>query len=253
MINAILFLTIGGVVKKDGKLWDYWCQKKLYDNPKLKRYYHIRNRNFHWLTSLSYHLVDRHKSIRILKTDLWNEAKKNETFFIHRKEDKVGIDVSMKICCLAKAAHPDIPIVRGTIGDLPFLNNSFDLIWDISTIDHFNNPEKVIKEYYQALTPGGALLLVFENPFCVSYPITKVQSLIRRHVPFKTFLPHTILKICKRTGFKIIHSLKTNIHLPTIVTYPLEKRGTLEKINREQNFFWQFFKKYFVILARKST
>ena len=235
----------------DNILWDHWSQRKSYNSKKLELYYHIRNRNFHWLTSLSFPLIKCNENIRILKTDLWNEAKKNETFFINRKEFKYGIDISNKVCNLAKTKHSHIPIIQGNIGELPFPNSSFDLIWDISTIDHFKNPEKAIQEYYNALKPKGVMLLVVENPFCISYPITKLQSFFGHHVPFKTFLPSQILRICKKTGFEISDSLKTNVHLPTFIVYPLEKRGLIEKINREQNFFWQFCKKYFVVLARK--
>jgi len=236
----------------DKNLWNYWSQRKTYTKKKLELYYHIRNRNFHWLTSLSLSLLKDNKNIRILKTDLWNEAKKNETFFINRKELKYGIDISNNICHLAKSKHPHLLIVQGDIGELPFPNNGVDLIWDISTIDHHENPQKVIQEYYQALKPGGVMLLVVENPFCFSYPITKLQSFFGLHVPFKTFLPSWILNICKKAGFEIADSLKTNVHLPTFIVYPLEKRGVLEKINREQNLFWQFYKKYFVVLARKK-
>lgn len=235
----------------DNILWDNWSRKKTYNNKKLDLYYHIRNRNFHWLTSLSFSLIKDNKNIRILKTDLWNEAKKNETFFVKREEFKCGVDISNKVCTLTKAKYPHLKIIQGNIGELPFSEGSFDLIWDISTIDHFKNPEKVIQEYYYTLKPGGVLLLVVENPFCVSYPITKIQSFFGRHVPFKTFLPSNIRRICNRSGFEIAGSLKTNIHLPRFIVYPLEKRGLAEKINQGQNFFWQFCKKYFVVLARK--
>lgn len=235
----------------DTRLWDKWSQKKSYDNKKRRLYYHIRNRNFLWLTSLSFALLENTRNIRILKTDLWNEAKKSETFFINRKEFKVGIDLSNTISTLAKSKYSHLQVVRANIGNLPFFNGTFDLIWDISTIDHFESPEKAIAEYHLALKPGGVLLLVVENPFCFSYPITKLQSFLGQHVPFKTFFPSRILKICKNTGFEIIDALKTNVHLPTTIVYPLEKRGLLEKINRNQNFFWQLCKKYFVVLARK--
>lgn len=234
-----------------GSLWDNWSEKKNYNDEKLERYYHIRNRNFHWLTDLSLSLVKKKKNIRILKTDLWNEAKKKETFFTERKNKKYGIDISNKICMLAKSRYPDLTIVRAGISELPFKISSFDLIWDISTIDHIEHPEKALKGYYNVLSPGGGLLLVVENPFCFSYPVTKFQSFFGHHVPFKTFLPSRILKICRETGFEITNFLKTNIHLPTFIVYPLEKRGLVEKINRNQNIFWQFCKKYFVILARK--
>jgi hypothetical protein len=64
-------------------------------------------------------------------------------------------------------------------------------------------------------------------------------------------LPSRIIRACRRSGFEVVDHFKTNVHLPTFIVYPLERRGFLEGINRGRNAFWSLCKKYFVTLSRK--
>jgi SAM-dependent methyltransferase len=239
--------------KKSDHIWEFWPEKKHYNKPHLELYYHIRRRNLKWLTALSLSFLAENKHPRILKTDLWNEAKKDDRFFVDANGQRVGIDLSNSICKMTKARYADaIPLAQGSIDALPFLSGSFDIIWDISTIDHFGDPEKVLKEYNRVLKPGGVLLMISENPFCLSYPVTKLQSFVGLHVPFKGFLPARMLRACREGGLQVIDNFKTNVHLPAFIVYPLERNGRLEEINQGRNIFWDLCKKYFVVLARKS-
>ena len=122
-----------------------------------------------------------------------------------------------------------------------------------STIDHSERPEKVIDEYSRILKPNGVLLLVAENPLCLSYPVTKIQSLVKKHVPFIAYLHSRILRVCLKAELEVIDHFKTNVHLPTFIVYPLEKRGMLERINRGRSTLWNFCKKYSVVIARKKS
>ncbi len=231
-------------------LWDNWSEKKHYNKLHLELYYHIRRRNLQWLTSMSLSFLSKTTHPRILKTDLWNEAKRNERFFVDTKGLRIGIDLSNRICKMTKSLYgEEIPLVQGSIETLPFLSDSFDIIWDISTIDHFDHPEKVIREYKRVLKSGGILLLIAENPFCLSYPVTKLQSFLNLHVPFKGYSSLRILRACQEAGLQVIDHFKTNIHLPTFIVYFLERNGRLEGINQGRNFFWNFCKKYFVVLS----
>lgn len=237
---------------KNGRIWDFWSRKKVYNRPHLYRYYRIRERNLQWLTSKALSLLEPRRNLRILKADLWNEAKKEERFFLDVEGNKFGLDLSIEICQMAKTKHGGhLHLLEGSIAAIPFKENSFDLILDISTIDHFDCPERVVEEYFYVLGQGGVLLLVAENPFCLSYPVTKIQSFLNLHVPFKGFLPSRLSKAVRRSGFQIVDRFMTNIHLPTVIVYLLERKGVFEDINRGRNFFWNFCKKYFVVLARK--
>jgi SAM-dependent methyltransferase len=49
--------------------------------------------------------------------------------------------------------------LRGIGEFLPFRNNSFDLIISTQTLEHVNDPLKVISEISRVLTPGGIIIL----------------------------------------------------------------------------------------------
>ena len=240
------------IKNKTVKIWEEWPGRKKYGKAHLELYYQIRIRNLEWLTSMSSSLLPGNTHPRILKTDLWDEAKKDGRFFVDADGPKVGIDISSKICEMTRSRYGDrISIIQGSIEALPFQSDRFDILWDISTIDHSDNPEQAIKEYGRVLKPGGVLLMAAENPFCFSYPVTKLQSFLKLHVPFKGYLPSRMIRACRDGDLQVIDSFKTNVHLPTFIVYPLERSGRLEGINRGRNFFWNLCKKYFVVLARK--
>lgn len=240
-------------VCKAGALWDQWSKRKQYDRSHLALYYRIRERNLQWLTWHARSLLSNGSAINILKTDLWNEVKKDERYFLDAEGSKFAVDISSEICRAAQSEFGNsVFLARGDIEFLPFRPRSFDLIWDISTIDHCDHPENVLRQYQRVLRSGGILLLVAENPLCLSYPITKLQSYFKMHVPFRGFLPSRMIRACRENGLNVVSSFKTNIHLPTCIVYFLERKGRMEEINRGNSLYWGFFKKYLVILCRKE-
>ena len=251
--NQEISKTIQRGPEKAKILWDQWSEKKQYNRSNLELYYRIRERNLLWLTSLTFSLLHDKENIRILKTDLWNEAKKDERYFLDAPGSKFGLDISGEICRLSKLKYGEsISLAQGSIESIPFHSDNFHLIWDISTIDHCDHPEMALAEYNRVLKSGGILLLVVENLLCFSFPATKIQSYLGFHVPFKGYLSSRVIQTCKLAGFQIVDHFKTNIHLPRFVVYSLEKKGLLEGINQGRNFLWDLCKKYSVILCRKA-
>ncbi|MDB2469177.1 class I SAM-dependent methyltransferase [Alphaproteobacteria bacterium] len=70
--------------------------------------------------------------------------------------DVVGLDISEEA---QNFGHNfDVKICNVENEDLPFDNDTFDLIYSKSFIEHLYYPEKYLKEAYRVLKPGGLLL-----------------------------------------------------------------------------------------------
>lgn len=74
----------------------------------------------------------------------------------------VGIDLEETFECDNSAA----PFaVRGDIGHLPFPNESFDMVISRSVIEHLEEPERVFREFFRVLRPGGTVVVITPNKY----------------------------------------------------------------------------------------
>jgi len=111
---------------------------------------------FRRYVNASSELMSNAKSI--LKTDCYNEGFRDKI----ANEKTVLVEYKQSHIIQALSLHPQLTIVQGDIRKLPFENEHFDLLIDLSTIDHvlpIDMPQ-VIAEYNRVLEPGGAILLV---------------------------------------------------------------------------------------------
>jgi len=106
--------------------------------------------------------------LRILKTDLWNEGidtQRNVLGTIRSRDAEFfGIDIS-KFTASKAANNNNLKALQSSIDALPFRNDSFNLLLDMSTIDHLplGQREKAIWEYQRVLESNGILVLVFDK------------------------------------------------------------------------------------------
>lgn len=111
----------------------------------------------------------------VLKTDLWTEGKdKHREVFRHALESAkgfspkgYGMDISRLTCLRSEG----FPVVQGDIRCLPYRDESFDVIWDMSTIDHVEPPGTLnaLLEYRRCLKPQGVLVLAFTHSGTIRY------------------------------------------------------------------------------------
>lgn len=60
--------------------------------------------------------------------------------------DIVGVDIGAEVIKQAELNYPHITFIQGSACELPFDDNSYDLIIGCELLEHLDNPEKAMKE-----------------------------------------------------------------------------------------------------------
>jgi arsenite methyltransferase len=176
-ICTIALIVLGAIMVSVGYKWAYnffgygffcFVFLSIYMHTTLKGKYQIWNKilsnlnlnqNCHFLDlgcgrgAIFYLIIKRlGKSIRGTGIDLW------------RKVDQLGNDISIaEKNAEIEGVQNQVELITGDIRNLPFKDNSFDLVTSnlaIHNIKHKTDREKAIKEAIRVLKIGGKLIIV---------------------------------------------------------------------------------------------
>ncbi len=75
-----------------------------------------------------------------------------------------GLDYSIEMLKIAAAEHKKLSLTNADACRLPFLKNTFDMIFCINAIHHFQNKEKFISEAFESLTADGIICIYGVDP-----------------------------------------------------------------------------------------
>ena len=107
--------------------------------------------------------------LKILKTDLWDEAK-NTRILVWAAEQGArafGVDISRPTLVQAAAAFSTVagPLRAAVadVRDLPFRSGSFDAIYSMGTIEHFDETEHAVADIARVLKVGGTAIVGVPN------------------------------------------------------------------------------------------
>ena len=117
---------------------------------------------------------------KALKTDLFDEAFGGGLCRALRSRGfKVtGVDISPRVCQVAREADAELLAVTADVRRLPFADDSFDVILSNSTLDHFDSEADIaaaLDELARLLKPGGTLVITMDNP---SNPVVSLRALL---------------------------------------------------------------------------
>ena len=152
------------------------------------------------------------KGKKILKTDLWDEAKNTQILRWTALEGAqvYGIDISGPIVNEAAKIFNKGPAARLIVNDvrnIAFASDSFDVIYSMGTIEHFHEYRQALKECYRVLRPGGLIFMGVPNrwdPFLRPAMVWLMQALnIYSYGYERSFSRRQLEGMLSKTGFEI--------------------------------------------------
>lgn len=152
---------------------------------------------------------------------------------------------------LNQVENTGINFVQGCGENLPFADNSFDIVICNSVIEHVANVSKVISEMLRVLRPGGVIylntinyLFPFEGHYKIFFPPLFPKFLAKIYLRLRGRNPSFIRNINYVTTFRIFSELKKfDVKIENLGVRKLEKSRLL----RGQSFFKKMLRKFLIV------
>lgn len=135
------------------------------------------------------------------------------------------------------------PLIQAVGEQLPFKNESFDLVTAASVIDHLKEPEVFLSECRRVLKEQGIVIITLVAPF---YDKLAVSLKIKDDDHPHHFTEKTIASFIKEQGFEVLQS--SRFALPFFGVF-FER--FIEKFLNFIHFYWPMF--YIITVGKKKT
>lgn len=83
--------------------------------------------------------------------------------FKHVDAEKVGIDIEDEYIDHCRIHHPECTFEVADACDLPFPDESFNVVIAICCIEHVDNPSALVREAFRVTKPGGQAIFITPN------------------------------------------------------------------------------------------
>ncbi len=153
------------------------------------------------------------EGVRLFKTDLWDEARNTRILqWASGKGARVfGLDLSPGTAALARSEFTRQALtLRGTISDvraIPFRDRSFDAVYSMGTVEHFDETETALAEIFRVLRRGGRAIIGVPNrydPFFRPLMVALLYRLGLYGYGFeKSYSRSGFRRLLKKAGFQV--------------------------------------------------
>jgi len=151
---------------------------------------------------------------RVLKTDLWDEAKNSRilVWMKSRGARVFGIDISLAILRRARASfsgpRPGPGFIVSDLRGVGFAGGSFDAVYSMGTMEHFPEYPLAVRECLRLLKPGGLAVFGVPNkldPFLRPFMVMILNRLgLYAYGREKSFTPGGLERLLRREGFRVL-------------------------------------------------
>ena len=151
---------------------------------------------------------------RVFKTDLWDEARNTRIlqWAAGRGARAFGLDLSPATTVGARAEFEQLGTkLCAAVSDvrwIPFRDQSFDAIYSMGTIEHFDETEEAVLEIFRVLKQGGRAIVGVPNrrdPFLRPLMVWVLQKLGLYGYGFeKSYSRPALRRMLEAAGFEVI-------------------------------------------------
>jgi SAM-dependent methyltransferase len=171
----------------------------------------------------------------LLKTDLFDEAMGAGLFplLAGHARHVAALDIAPSVLAAAASRHPQLLAVAADVRQLPFADESFEVVVSNSTLDHFETRDQILVALHglhRVLCHGGQLLLTLDN---LANPVVAARSvlpfaLLRRlrladYPAGATCGPWRLQRMLREAGFEVLETA-TLLHCPRALAVPMARR-----------------------------
>ncbi len=151
------------------------------------------------------------------------------------------LDMSKRMLNIAKTKSKNIDTILGNVEDMPFEDNTFDLIVGITLIEFLPKPEKAIREMRRVLKDDGRIILGVLNRFS----LFALHERIRRN---ETYADAKFYSIFELKNFKVKRWDST------LFAFKVMPRFLLNCFERSDRILSKIFKPFgaFLVLEMKK-
>jgi SAM-dependent methyltransferase len=109
------------------------------------------------------------EGLKIFKTDLWDEAKNTRILVWAAEHGAIayGLDLAEPTVRIAaetfRGARTCVHAAVADVRAIPFRDGSFDAVYSMGTIEHFDETEQAVAEIVRVLRPGGRAIVGVPN------------------------------------------------------------------------------------------
>jgi len=124
--------------------------------------------------------------------------------------ETVGVDLAEKTIATAKKYakinnKTNCKFIEADIRQLPIKDNYFDCIFSFGVIEHFRNPEPILKEFKRVLKPNGRIFLSMPNQYSfhtLTRPLSKMLG--QWNLDYESsYTQGSLKKLFKKSGFEV--------------------------------------------------
>ena len=162
---------------------------------------------YHWVYQSELFAIERLLPRRVKAVEIGVGSGRFATPF----DIRIGLDPSENMLKLAKLR--DIKVVKGMAEELPFFDESFNLVTMVTTICFLKNIKKSFQEIHRILRTGGQLVIGFIDKLSRlgrKYEQNKEGDFFFKHARF--YSPEELTELLTETSFDDIFFVQTLFH-----------------------------------------